>query len=338
MNVRVRKRGTSLVAAVLAASASMPAEAQSDVLFQANFESAPDCLPVGSTECPGFVVETPRIPIAGGAAVGYCYYFRTPNSALLGIGRFSSMLGPVSGHLIVYTTVDSVTSLPADANTPGTLAACGGSGEGAGSTVAHQVYAAYKHVEALRMPDDDGAGKPLALEVAANAAGFIEIFLVNGSLDPIETLPVRVVANARPAATDYTKTATYVTLNYSMSIPANSTEQLASYACNVPSPAKFWHFSTQTYSHATLATLRNGGTPLVSSTDWELPSIATFSAPSFYQFGVSDKLTYECTYVNNTFSTITFGGDYAFDETCMGIGYFFPADQPKICLNATGPF
>jgi hypothetical protein len=184
------------------------------------------------------------------------------------------------------------------------------------------------------MPDDDGAGQPLALELPANAAGYIEIFASNASDTPVDT-SVQVMANGRAGDQAYTKTATYVTYNGSLSIPAFGSTT-STYACAVPDPAKFWWFSTHTHRRATSATLRNGATTLLVTTDWEKPTIATYAAPSFYAFGAGEKLTYECSFTNDRAATVTTGDNYETDENCIGIGYYFPGDG-ALCYNAAGP-
>jgi hypothetical protein len=151
-----------------------------DEVFQANFESPPDCLPVGATGCPGFTIQTPAIQIAGGQAIAYCYYFRTPNTGTIGIGRFSSRFDAVAAHVIVYATFDNSSTLPADRQTPGTVSSSGcGFAATANNTFARRIYSAHEPVEDLRMPSDDGAGKPVAIELPANSAGFIEMYFVN---------------------------------------------------------------------------------------------------------------------------------------------------------------
>jgi len=141
-----------------------------DRIFPANFEAAPDCLPAGSTGCPGFVIAT-YVPIDPGQAISLCYYFRTGSAGAIGVGRFSSRLGPAVHNIAVYTTADSTTQLPADRQPPGTLTSTG-CGFGTGDNIAdRRIYSAHQAAEQLRMPDDDGAGRPLAIELPANAAG-----------------------------------------------------------------------------------------------------------------------------------------------------------------------
>jgi hypothetical protein len=304
-----------------------------DALFAANFEALPYCSSIGTPGCPGFTMEIP-LALAAGEQAAYCYYFRTPNSGTLGVGRFSSRFDAITAHIIVYTTIDQTTGAIADRQAPGTLSATGcGFSTGGNNTVAHRIYSAHAESEQLRMPDSDGAGNPLAVELPANAAGFIEIYVVNPSLNPINTR-VWFGANGLAAGASYTKTATYMTYNANISVPPFTTNSAtAAYACSVPPAVKFWWLSTHTHRYAVSATLSNGASTLLSTTNWESPAIQTYAAPDFYAFADMQKLTYQCVYDNPTARTVTAGDDYVDDENCVGIGYFFPADAPKLCYN-----
>lgn len=311
------------------------AGAVADALYASNFEAPPDCSSFGAPGCPGFTFEIP-LALAAGEQTAYCYYFRTPNTGTLGIGRFSSRFEPFTAHIIVYTTVDQTTGVSADRQAPGTLSATDcGFAAGGNNTVAHRIYSAHESREQLRMPDDDGAGSPLAVELPANAAGFIEIYVVNPSLNPVVT-KVWLGANGLATGAGYTKTASYMTYNATIAIPPGSSNVYTTpYACDVPTAVKFWWFSTHTHRYAISATLSNGATTLLTSSNWEAPVIQTYAAPAFYVFTPGQKLTYQCAYDNNTGRTITAGDDYVNDENCVGVGYFFPADAPRICYNAT---
>jgi hypothetical protein len=107
----------------------------------------------------------------------------------------------------------------------------------------------------------------------------------------------------------------------------------------VPPAVKFWWLSTRTHKFATEAKISDIGADLVVSSDWEHPATQVYSAP-FHTFssGPGSGLTYRCTYSNPTFGPITEGDSEVTDEACYGIGYFFPATHPAICLDSSGPF
>jgi hypothetical protein len=127
-----------------------------------------------------------------------------------------------------------------------------------------------------------------------------------------------------------------MTYNASISIPALSSAT-ATKTCDVPAAVRFWWFSTHTHRRATGAVLRNGMATIVATTDWEAPAIAEFASSPFYLFGGGEKLTYECSYLNDGNSPVASGDDYDTDENCVGVGYFFPADHALVCFNDIGP-
>jgi len=329
MIIRVRSARRLLLLAL--AGMTHEACAVSDAIFPANFEAAPDCSSIGRIGCPGFTIETPAQEIAPGEEVTFCYYFRTPNVAAIGIGRFASTFDPVIADVVVYTTFDSMDQ-PKDLQPPGTMASSGCGSFGPDRT--DRIYSTHEPVESLRMPDDDGAGNPVALELLANAAGFIRMHYLNTTDAPIIAAPVRLSANGLATGVAYTKTATFTTFKGSFSVPPLSVSSVSD-SCVVPDSVKFWWFSTHTHRHATLAKAGKGAQTIVTTTDWEHPAIAKLSTSPFYPFAMGETLTYACDYANDTAATITAGESYQTDENCSAIGYFFPAVKARFCYDHT---
>lgn len=329
-----RHAGAGAVLSILALGAG-PAAAGSGAVFADDFESGGTCRwGHGTSSCPGFQVQTPGVEIAPGEEATWCYYFQTPNSATLGIRRWTSTLGPGVHHAILFTTYDTNWD-PIDAQPPGTLTQdpCG---YGVAGGYAAWTYAAHSVAEELALPGDDGAGTPLAVEVAAGQPAYLRMHFVNSGTEPI-TSSVFLGAEALAPAVGYTKTATYLTYNGNISIPPGAVGDTETQTCAAPEEVEFWWLSTHTHRNATEAKIRDGATTLVITTDWESPSATLFSAPTFYAFSASG-LTYECTYNNVGAGTITSGDSEVSDETCIGIGYFFPATRPMFCYNSFGPF
>jgi hypothetical protein len=275
-----------------------------------------------------FMVQTPDIVVAPGAIETWCYYFRMPNTDTRGITRWASTMAPGMQHLIVFTTPNEVQPDGTLTQSPCNLAPTG--------AIAAWNYAAHDPVEELRVPGDDGSGTPLAIEVAADQPAFVQMQVVNEGALPITTSAV-LTAEFLASGVAFTRTATYLTVNTNLLIPPNAVGYTVQGTCATPDGARFWWLSTRTHRYATWSAIRDGGSPIVETTDWEDPSIATFSAPDFFTFG-SAALTYECTYDNPTSFAISFGESELTDETCIGIGFFFPADSgARFCVNDTGP-
>lgn len=309
------------------------------LVFADGFEANNSCLwGTGTPTCPGpgFQIETPEILVGPGEETTYCYYFQAPNDSTLGVRRWALTLGSVAHDVTLYATYDA-SSLPADRQLPGTLSAtdCGFLDSGATGTTANWIYAAHDPFAELILPADDGTGTPLAVEILAGQPMFLEMHFINPTGASIANT-VRLDAEAHEVAVAYTKTASYYTYYNSLNIPPSSTGTTFSGTCAAPPGVKFWLLTTNTHKFASLVTLKDGAAPLLTTSDWEQPTIGTFPGPTFYTFSVSG-LTYECTFDNPTGSTINSGNSRTTDENCVGIGYFFPATEPLLCIDNTGP-
>lgn len=324
-----RRRSIALLATL--AAAPWPLHAGDDEVFRNGFEicnGGP-----GTPGCPGFQMKTPEITVAPGEEGTYCYYFRAPSTDTLGIRRWASTMNAGMHHLILYATYDSNWN-PAEHQPPGTLTqgSCGQFGAGG---FAGWVYAAHETEQELVLPPDDGAGSPVAVELAPDQPLALEMYIPNASVDPI-TSSATVEAEALAPATPFTRTATYVTTIISLLIPPNTFGHTVEQTCATPPNVKFWWLSTRTHRFATAASVSDDDVTLLVTSDWEHPTQATYDPPGFYTFSASG-LTYGCTYDNPTGSTIQFGESESSDETCMAIGYFFPAKRPMFCIDSQGP-
>jgi hypothetical protein len=280
---------------------------------------------------PDLRIESPDIDIQPGQEITYCWYFRTQNKKPLAITRWSSTMSPGSHHLIMFTTKD-------DVKQPGTVSTID-CGAGAGlASFPIWTYAAQDPQAELRLPDDDGEGKPLAIDIAGNQAGFIQMHY-NNRTDQVIKAHVVVNAWALKENTEYTKTAAFVTFNGNISIPPNPEPKplhLEAQTCGVPTTSKFWMMTTHAHKQARYTRVRNGmpmvGDKVFESADWEHPGAKRWDAAPFFTFD-SGKLTYECEYRNTTNRTIQDGDSAQTDEMCMASGYFFPATRPVFCYN-----
>lgn len=262
----------------------------------------------------GFQVRSPDIVIAPGEETTLCYYFRTPNTEAMAINHFVSNMTPGSHHMIMYRT--SEPKMP-----DGTVSAdnCGTSVSG--TDFPQWIYAASQPTADLPFPTDDGAGKPLAIDLAPGTPMFFQMHYLNASDDPL-TVNVTLNAEALDAGVAYTKTAAYITYNGSISIPNGSVGHVESSACESNANAKFWMMSTHAHKQAVKTRVLNAGTEMYMDTDWEHPAPRMFMEPSSF-FTFSGDLTYECTYDNNTGRTISDGDSAVTDEMCMAVGYYF---------------
>jgi hypothetical protein len=309
----------AVVAAALLLASSAGA-GSADTVFADGFESLP-----------GFSVQTPDIVVPAGTSATYCYYFRAPNDTAIGVRRFASTMTTGVHHLILYASYDA-NWMPAERQPAGTLSqiACGANEGNYGAWL----FAAHHPTEELVFPADDGSGNAVAAEVAANQPLFVQIHVANPTAGPLTTSAL-LTAQGLSADVDYTRTATYTTSDGTISIPANASGVSVQHTCTVPASARFWWLSTRTHHFAMSSKIVDGPTTLVVSTDWAHPQAATFGPPAFHAF--TDGFTTECVYDNDTGNPVFAGESEDDREVCMGIGYFFPAPHPAVCLDGVGP-
>ena len=126
-----------------------------------------------------------------------------------------------------------------------------------------------------------------------------------------------------------------MTYNGDIAIPAGAVGHVESKSCSVPVGAKFWLMSTHAHKQATSTAVKNGTQVAFSSTDWEHPGVKAWMTPAaFYSF--TDKMTYECTYTNESNRIIDDGDSAQTDEMCMATGFYFvPGGNatPRFCYN-----
>jgi hypothetical protein len=280
----------------------------------------------GTIDEPELRLESPDIDILPGQEVTYCWYFRTTNTKPLAIKHWQSSMSPGSHHLIMFTTMTEI--MP-----PGMVSTvnCG-----VGNGFPIWTYSAQTPEAELKLPEDDGAGNPVAIEIPANQAGFIQLHYNNRS-DTVIKAHVVVTGQALEEGAAFTKTAAFVTYNGDITIPPMTSGHVETKTCNVEPTSKFWLVSTHSHKRSVRTAVRDGmpnsTTMMFESSDWEHPGVSRWEAP-FRTFGTG-KLTYECEYNNTTNLTITDGESAQTDEMCMASGYFFPATRPVFCYNST---
>lgn len=292
----------------------------------------------------GFQLQSPNIDIQPGQEITYCWYFRTPNTEPMAVHTWESVMTPGSHHMIMFTTSN-------DLMPPDTVSAsnCGFGGSSSISSRPVWTYATQTPEQTMALPTDDGEGKPLAQVIPANTAGFLQMHYLNAT---DEILSVNVTVNAEALAADaaYTSTAAYITYNAGLSIkptapnggvPSIENGGIATKTCNTPPNTKFWMMSTHAHKQAIHTEVKNGMPASTAvafeSDDWEHPIAQTWMSAPFYTFNDPsgpNRLTYTCTYQNDTNRTITSGDSAQTDEMCMATGYMFPATQPTFCICA----
>lgn len=279
----------------------------------ADIDAAPDVPDAGSDAL--LRVVTPDVEIQPAEEITYCYYFDMPNTDEVGVKRWASTMTPGSHHLILFM---------AGPNAPaaGTMIPdCDGFALGDEWT-----YSAQTPTNSADMPA--GVGMP----VAAGQRAFLQMHYLNASDDVINA-HVEVEAETYPAGTEYTRAAAYITYSQGFTVPASPDPYAVSAECSVPATAKFFGMSTHSHQYSIQTDVFDGDTNVVTSTNWEHPTVASWMDAPHYTFSTG-RLRYECQYLNTSGAPVDEGSSAEFNEMCMAVGYFFPANNgSQLCVN-----
>lgn len=264
----------------------------------------------------GFTITTPDIEIMPGQEITYCYHTTIPTTATVGVKRWSSTMTPGSHHLILFLGGDQP---------DGTIESnCGFTGSGLNFPV--WTYSAQTPTAEATMPQGVGMTIPAGQKV------FVQMHYLNTGDQPIQA-HVQIDAETYAATEQYVPASAYITFNTQINIPPNSTGS-AGGNCALPAGVKFFTVSTHAHKQAVHTQVNDGANIVFQSDDWEHPGAADWRAAPNYEFA-SGNLTYRCEYDNPTGRTIRTGDSAATDEMCMAVGYFFPADGPRYCINSS---
>jgi hypothetical protein len=241
------------------------------------------------------------------------YCVTLPNTAEFDVGTVQSWMTPDSSYeLIVYqggtAALDAGTQAPCTLGADRWLYASSGAGR----------------VVELKMPDGVGVPLPAGTQIV------LDMHFINVSSSP--THP-QVKVNLLRARNMQFTAASLVSFNSSIDIPgataAGAGTQTVKGTCTANTGSNFFVMGTHTHGHATVADVNfvSGGqsTNIVHTTDWRNPDVAVWTAPQFLTLGAGDSLTYACSYSNSGMAAVTVGETQASNESCMAVGYYFPA-------------
>ncbi|MEO6528171.1 MAG: hypothetical protein ABIP93_16230 [Gemmatimonadaceae bacterium] len=278
----------------------------------------------------GFRLATPYIQIMPFQEIGYCYYFRTPNATTMAVRAWKAKLGPAAlraNVILSETDVQRAWTQSAANCTPIF------SPQNATNFKASWAFTAYPPADSLVFPSDDGTGTPVGMIVPTERSGYVYVHYANLTSAPVTTR-VEIEAVPYDRGTVITPANSYLTYNTNINL-APGEFKTYSQKCAVPQGAKFFWMSTYSYKQTVLALLKDSAFTLLTVTDPYAPGVATFKSP-FYSLA-GGAITYQFSYLNNTNRTITSGPSPAADESGIALTYYFPATDPKYCINSSGP-
>jgi hypothetical protein len=177
--------------------------------------------------------------------------------------------------------------------------------------------------------------------VKAGQPVLLQMHFVNPS-DQVVHAAVTLSALAYEDGVQVTPAAPYIAYNSHIALdpapsPSAPTSGTVSGSCNdqAVSTLKFYQVSAHTFKQGIHTSVKDGSVPLVDSTNWQAPTIASWAAAPFFTF--STAMAYECDYSNPNGYRITTGDLAATNEICVALGYFFPATDPRghLCFNST---
>lgn len=291
------------------------------------------CLPAtGGTPPPppgGFQIKSPEIEVFPGQTVAYCYYFRFPNARKVAVKRFTSAMRAVNRKVILFRTTD-FQGAPFDAYPPGTISTIDCNALGRPGVKSHWIYESDTQDGELALPDDDGTGNPLALEIPGFSSGFMLIHHHNTTAD-MQKGQVTINAEAIEDPV-YTPTDTFTAIDGNLAVPPYTAGYVQTNTCSVPPGSQFWRFTTHTHKFATVSSVGDGTGTIFETSDWTHPGGVTWTAPPFRSLG-ENKLTHRCSFDNPNGFTVRMGGSYQAEDECVAVGYFFPASQPVSCRD-----
>lgn len=274
----------------------------------------------------GFSVVTPDITIMPGQEITYCYYFHTANTSDVVVKNWQSTLAEGSHHLILYFQ-------KSNSQPDGTLDPSGNCGGASGTDVSVWTYSSSQATQQTALPADDGNGKPVGMLVPAGQAAVMQLHYINSTEQPI-IAHASVLANGYAPGTAYTAAAAYVSYNNDIHIKPNSAATVSA-TCTTPPGAKFFTMSTHSHKQMTKDTVSDSTGVFLTTTDWEHPTIMSWTDAPFYAFS-GNSFTYSCEYQSMSSQPIDSGPSAATNEMCMAVGYFFPATAPQICFTTGG--
>lgn len=274
-----------------------------------------------------FEIKSPDILLPHGTEVTKCFYFHTSNTSTVAINKWISDMTPGSHHLILLLN-PSGASQPADGTIQDNCNLFGGA-TSPSSIPAWTFAAASPHVEE-DLPADDGAGKPLAQNIPANTAGYVQMHYLNATDNDL-MVHIDVKAYALAPSTPYTQTDAYITYIQGFSVPGNATNYPVNGSCPVDPSMKFWQMTSHTHKQGVDVKINDGSTNIYDTTDWEHPMVKEWASNPFYTF-TSPNLSWTCSYTNPSSTPINEGQSAAMNEMCMANEYYFPATGPKINL------
>jgi hypothetical protein len=246
-----------------------------------------------------FTMAPFTVPVKG--EIYKCQEFANPWGADAEVQAFESHMSPGSHHLLLFYKSGV-------ANGP--LVDC------SGLEFAATPYGSQRPDDGVTFPDKVAALVP-------SAQGFrLQVHYLNATPNPINASVSVTMKLATPGTvTDHA--GVFFFLNNNINIPPDNMPHSLSKTCTFPTAVNVMLANSHMHKHATdFLGATTTGTTIYATKDWNEPVQTTFAPPM--QLAAGTKVTFTCTWVNDTLSPLTFGESAQTNEMCIFNGQFYP--------------
>ena len=246
-----------------------------------------------------FTMAPFSVPVKG--EIYKCQEFANPWGADTEIQAFESHMTAGSHHLLVFYK-SGVTNGP--------LVDC------SGLEFAATPYGSQRPDDSVVFPDK------VAALVPAGQGFRLQVHYLNATTSPISpTVTVTMKKAVAGSVTDHA--GVFFFLNNNINIDPDNMPHSLSKTCTFPADVNVLLANSHMHKHATDFLAKTAaGTTLFATQDWSEPTPATFAPPLKLTAGT--KVTFTCTWVNNTTMPLTFGESAETNEMCIFNGQFYP--------------
>jgi len=228
-----------------------------------------------------------------------CQTFANPFGEDVDVVRWTAELTNAGHHALVFAVPDGVEQ---------PLAPCAGSDFT--YPIVFQGQAAGE--QSMRYPQG------VAAKLPASTALHVQIHYLNPSSETVR-VENAVELEAAPPGDDLAHVAPLRFENIDIAVPPGG-EATVSRTCEIPTAAEIVWVVSHMHAHGTHAQIAMGDVQLYASDTWVDPPTHVFDPPRAVPAGT--ELTFSCSYLNTSTSTVTFGPSLETDEMCVMVGAY----------------
>lgn len=252
-------------------------------------------------------METFTVP--PGAEVYKCQDFKNPfGGTAAEVAAFESHMTSGSHHLLLFYK---------DGATDGALEKCNG------LDFAPTPYSTQLPDDSLEFP----AG--VAAQIPAGTGFRLQSHYLNTTGKAIEAHVEATFHLAAPGTVKDHAGVLFVP-EYMFSIQPNST-QIVNHTCKVPFDMNLIKAGSHMHKHGTHFDATIGAQKVFETATWDEPKPALFAPAKPVKGG--DTLDFNCTFVNNSANTLTFGESAETNEMCIFVSSFYPAPDGLVTIG-----